>query len=232
LRAKDLTLAPSYRDLTFEARAGEVLGIYGFMGCGQLELARTLFGRLRPQSGSLAIDGKVKAFKSTTAAKKSGVAYVAESRRAMLFGDEPVYKNVSIAILERLSAWLLKPDREREIAKAQVKNLDIRPPNIELRLGALSGGNQQKVALAKWLTHPPRILLLAEPTRGMDVGAKEDVVRIVRHLRDSGIAIIVFSTEPETVLSLADRVLVMRKGELAHEFAGEAISKDRLLAAA
>jgi ribose transport system ATP-binding protein len=232
LRAKDLTLAPSYRDLTFEARAGEVLGIYGFMGCGQLELARTLFGRLHPQSGSLAIDGKVKALKSTTAAKKAGVAYVAESRRAMLFGDEPMYKNVSIAILERLSPWLLKPEREREVAKAQVKNLDIRPPNIELRLGSFSGGNQQKVALAKWLTHPPRILLLAEPTRGMDVGAKEDVVRIVRHLRDQGIAIIVFSTEPETVLSLADRVLVMRKGELAHEFAGEAISKDRLLAAA
>jgi len=232
LRAENLTLAPAYRDLTFEARAGEVLGIYGFMGCGQLELARTLFGRFRPEGGSLEIDGEAKRLKSTTAAKKAGVAYVAESRRAMLFGDEPVYKNVSIAILERLSKWLQKPDREREIAKAQVKNLDIRPPSVEWRLGGLSGGNQQKVALAKWLTHPPRILLLAEPTRGMDVGAKEDVVRIVRHLRDEGIAIVVFSTEPETVLSLADRVLVMRKGEIAHEFAGEAISKDRLLAAA
>jgi ribose transport system ATP-binding protein len=232
LKAKDLTLAPAYRNLSFEARAGEVLGIYGFMGCGQLELARTLFGRFRPEGGSLEIDGEAKRLKSTTAAKKAGVAYVAESRRAMLFGDEPVYKNVSIAVLERLSKWLQKPDREREIAKAQVKNLDIRPPSVEWRLGGLSGGNQQKVALAKWLTHPPRILLLAEPTRGMDVGAKEDVVRIVRHLRDEGIAIIVFSTEPETVLSLADRVLVMRKGEIAHEFAGEAISKDRLLAAA
>jgi ribose transport system ATP-binding protein len=232
LKAKDLTLAPSYRNLTFEARAGEVLGIYGFMGCGQLELARTLFGRFRPESGSLEIDGEAKALKSTAAAKRAGVAYVAESRRAMLFSDEPVYKNVSIAILERLSKWFQKPDREREIAKAQVKNLDIRPPNVEQRLGGLSGGNQQKVALAKWLTHPPRILLLAEPTRGMDVGAKEDVVRIVRGLRDQGIAIVVFSTEPETVLSLADRVLVMRKGEIAHEFAGEAISKDRLLAAA
>ena len=232
LRANNLTLAPSYRDLSFEARAGEVLGIYGFMGCGQLELARTLFGRLRAGSGSLEIDGKVAALKSTTAAKKAGVAYVAESRRAMLFGDEPLYKNVSIAILERLSRWFLKPDREREIAKEHVKNLDIRPPDVEWRLGGLSGGNQQKVALAKWLTHAPRILLLAEPTRGMDVGAKEDVVRIVRGLRDQGIAIVVFSTEPETVLSLADRVLVMRKGEIAHEFAGEAISKDRLLAAA
>ncbi len=232
LRAKELTLAPSYRGLTFDARAGEVLGVYGFMGCGQLELARTLFGRLHADSGSLEIGGEVKALMSTTTAKKAGVAYVAESRRAMLFGDEPVYKNVSIGILERLSRWLLKPDREREIATAQVKALDIRPADIELRLRGLSGGNQQKVALAKWLTHSPRILLLAEPTRGMDVGAKEDVVRIVRALRDQGIAIIVLSTEPETVLSLADRVLVMRKGEIAHEFADEAISKDRLLAAA
>jgi ribose transport system ATP-binding protein len=232
LRATALTLLPSYRDVTFEARAGEVLGIYGFMGCGQLELARTLFGKLRADSGSLEIDGKMKALPNTKAAKTAGVAYVAESRRSMLFGDEPVFKNISIAILERLSLWLLKPDREREIAAEQVKILDIRPPRIEARLGALSGGNQQKVALAKWLSHSPRILLLAEPTRGMDVGAKEDVVKIVRSLRDQGIAIVVFSTEPETVLSLADRVLVMRKGEIAHEFAGEAISKDRLLAAA
>jgi ribose transport system ATP-binding protein len=150
----------------------------------------------------------------------------------MLFAEEPVFKNVSIAVLERLSRWLLKPDRERAIAGDQVRALDIRPPTIEARLGALSGGNQQKVALAKWLTHAPRVLLLAEPTRGMDVGAKEDVVKIVRALRDQGMAIVVFSTEPETVLSLADRVLVMRKGEIAREFASEAISKDRLLAAA
>ena len=233
LRATALTLAPAYRDVSFEARAGEVLGIYGFMGCGQLELARTLFGKLRADSGSLEIDGEAKALTSTAAAKSAGVAYVAESRRAMLFGDEPVYKNVSIAMLERLSRWLLKPEREREIAAAagEARSTSARPRSNGA-FGALSGGNQQKVALAKWLTHSPRILLLAEPTRGMDVGAKEDVVRIVRGLRDQGIAIVVFSTEPETVLSLADRVLVMRKGEIAHEFASEAISKDRLLAAA
>src|SRR6202020_12512 len=149
LRAKDLTLAPSYRNLSFEARAGEVLGIYGFMGCGQLELARTLFGKYRPASGALEIDGRVRTLKSTTAAKKAGVAYVAESRRTMLFSDEPVYKNVSIAVLERLSKWLLKPDRERAIAEVQVKNLDVHPPDVEWRLGGVSGGNQQKVALAK-----------------------------------------------------------------------------------
>ncbi len=232
LEVKDLTLAPAYRDVSFAARGGEVLGIYGFMGCGQLELARTLFGKLKPDQGSLAIGGKAANLANTSAARQAGVAYVAESRRSMLFGEEPIYKNVSIAVLGRLARLLLKPDRERALAGEQVKALDIRPPNVEARLRGLSGGNQQKVGLAKWLTHAPRILLLAEPTRGMDVGAKEDVVKIVRALRDQGIAIVVFSTEPETVLSLADRVLVMRKGEIAHEFADEAISKDRLLAAA
>jgi len=232
LSAKGLSYGAAYRNVTFDARAGEVLGVYGFMGCGQLELARTLFGKLRAERGALAIGGRPVKLSNTTAAKRAGVAYVPESRRAMLFAEEPVYKNVSIAILERLSRWLLKPDRERALTKVQIKNLDIRPPDAEWRLGGLSGGNQQKVALARWLTDPPRILLLAEPTRGMDVGAKEDVVRIVRALRDQGLAIVVFSTEPETVLSLADRVLVMRKGEIAHEFASQAISKDRLLAAA
>ena len=99
-------------------------------------------------------------------------------------------------------------------------------------LGTLSGGNQQKVALAKWLTHLPRVLVLSEPTRGMDVGAKEDVLKIVRDLREQGIGIVVVSAEPETVLSLADRILVMKKGRWSREFAGEAVSKDRLLAAA
>ena len=99
-------------------------------------------------------------------------------------------------------------------------------------LGTLSGGNQQKVALAKWLTHPPRVLVLSEPTRGMDVGAKDDVLRIVRGLRDRGIGVLVVSAEPETVLAMADRILVMRRGRITHEFASETVSKDRLLAAA
>jgi ribose transport system ATP-binding protein len=103
---------------------------------------------------------------------------------------------------------------------------------VDRALSSLSGGNQQKVALARWLTHLPRVLVLSEPTRGMDVGAKEDVVHIVRGLRDQGIGIVVVSTEPETVLSLADRILVMKKGRIVREFAGEAVSKDRLLAAA
>ena len=233
LRSTALTLLPSYRDVTFEARAGEVLGVYGFMGCGQLELARTLFGKLRADSGSLEIDGKLKALPNTTAAKTAGVAYVAESRRSMLFGDEPIYKNISIcnprtSVAMATQARSRARDRRRAGQDARHSYAQRRSaPRRPLRGQPAEGRAGEMVE-----PQSPKILLLAEPTRGMDVGAKEDVVKIVRALRDQGIAIVVFSTEPETVLSLADRVLVMRKGEIAHEFAGEAISKDRLLAAA
>jgi ribose transport system ATP-binding protein len=157
---------------------------------------------------------------------------VPESRRAMLFHQEPVYKNISISILNRISSLFLKPPRERSIAKRQVEQLQIRPAAVELDLGMLSGGNQQKVALAKWLSYPPRLLVLCEPTRGMDVGAKSDVINIIRDLRARGLAIIVLSTEPETVLSLADRIIVLKRGAVVREFSDEAISKDRLLEAA
>jgi ribose transport system ATP-binding protein len=139
---------------------------------------------------------------------------------------------MSISVLGRIARLWLKPAEERRIAKKHVEALSIRPPRVDIPLQSLSGGNQQKVALAKWLTWPPKVLVLSEPTRGMDVGAKEDVVKIVRGLRDQGMGIVVVSTEPETVLSLADRVVVMKKGRIVREFAGEKISKDRLLEAA
>jgi ribose transport system ATP-binding protein len=232
LATEQLSFGRAYRDVDLRVRAGEVVGIYGFMGCGQIELARTLFGKIRPERGGLAIGGRKLRLRNTADARRAGIAFVPESRRSMLFTQEPVYKNVSISMLERLSRLFLKPAREREIARQHIERLRIRPPSAERRLGTLSGGNQQKVGLAKWLTYPPKVLVLSEPTRGMDVGAKDDVVKIVRGLRDQGMAVLVLSTEPETVLALADRILVMKKGEIVREFAGEAVSKDRLLAAA
>jgi ribose transport system ATP-binding protein len=202
------------------------------MGCGQLELARTLFGKLQPDRGRIRIAGKLIRLKSTAIARRAGIAFVPESRRAMLFHHEPIYKNTSISILDRVSRWVLKPESERRIARSRVDELRIRTPHVDAALGALSGGNQQKVALAKWLTFTPKVLILSEPTRGMDVGAKEDVVRIVRGLRDRGIGVVVVSAEPETILSLADRILVMRKGGITREFADGSVSKDRLLEAA
>jgi len=178
------------------------------------------------------IGGERKSFRSTADARRAGIAFVPESRRAMLFHQEPVYKNISISILDRISSLFLKPSRERTIATRQVEQLQIRPAAVELDLGMLSGGNQQKVALAKWLSYPPRVLVLCEPTRGMDVGAKNDVIHIIRDLRARGLAIIVLSAEPETVLSLSDRVIVLKRGAVVREFGNEQISKDRLLEAA
>jgi ribose transport system ATP-binding protein len=233
LEADGLSAAGLFEDASLRVHAGEVLGVYGFMGSGQLELARALAGKLPLGRGTVRVDGRPARLRGgTPAAKRAGIAFVPESRRAMLFAQEPVYRNITIAVLERIGRILVRPRVERRIAEGHVRTLGVRPPRVDLPVGQLSGGNQQKVALARWLTHLPRVLLLSEPTRGMDVGAKDDVVRIVRGLRERGIAVVVASSEPETVLSLADRILVMRRGSLAEEFAGEALGKDRLLAAA
>jgi ribose transport system ATP-binding protein len=213
-------------------RKGEITGVYGFMGCGQIELARALFGKIHLKSGQLLLGGKPARFGSTAAARAAGIAYVPESRRMMLFRTEPVYKNISISILDRINRLFVKPVAERLIADGHVKDLQIRPQTTDIMLGNLSGGNQQKVALAKWLTHLPEVLILSEPTRGMDVGAKEDVIRIVKSLRDRGVAILVLSTEPETILTLADRVTVMKKGRVAREFTQGQLEKADLLSAA
>ena len=232
LALRGLGVGRAFSDVSLDVRAGEVLGVYGFMGCGQIELARAMFGKVRPTSGHRERKGKALRLRNTADARRAGVAFVPESRRAMLFYGEPVYKNMSISVLGRIARLWLKPSMEKDIAHRHAESLSIRPPQVETLLQNLSGGNQQKVALAKWLTWPPKVLVLSEPTRGMDVGAKEDVVRIVRGLREQGLGIVVMSTEPETVLSLADRVVVMKKGQIVREFAGETISKDRLLEAA
>ncbi len=232
LQSQALGKAGAFSGVSLDVHAGEVVGVYGFMGSGQLEFARALFGKIVPDAGSIRVGGKVLVAKNTAAAKRAGIALVPESRRSMLFALEPVYKNVSISILERLSALFVRPGAERRIAQEHVSQLHIRPPRVDLPLGTLSGGNQQKVALARWLAYLPKVLVLCEPTRGMDVGAKDDVVKIVRGLRDAGLAIVVVSTEPETVLSLADRIVVMKKGSIVREFTNETVSKDRLLGAA
>src|SRR5215475_13924392 len=232
LAADGLTLRGAFRDLSFQVRAGEILGIFGFMGCGQLELCRAISGKLRPDSGRLTVNGRAAHLDSTARAKRNGIAILPESRRAMLFSAEPVYRNISISVLERISRLFVRPQTERRMAAQKAEQLDIRPKSVERPLRTLSGGNQQKVALARWLVHLPKVLVLSEPTRGMDVGAKDDVIRIVRGLRERGVGVVVASAEPETILSLADRVLVMKKGAIAREFADELVSKDRLLEAA
>jgi ribose transport system ATP-binding protein len=224
-----LSRAGSFSDVSLQVRAGEVLGIYGFMGAGHIELSRALFGRPPAESGTIQLAGRPVRLRNTTVAKNAGVAYLPESRRSTLFLQEPAYKNVSITFLERLSSWLLKRQQEVRIAQHQVERLQVRPPQALRPAGSFSGGNQQKVALAKWLAYPPKVLVLSEPTRGMDVGAKAEVMKIIRDLKGQGVGVLVVSTEPETVMAASDRILVMNKGRVAKEFAREPVSKERLL---
>ena len=220
LTASGLGHGRAFRDVSLDVRAGEVLGIYGFMGSGQLELARALFGKLRPDTGTLTIGGRRVVLSGTAAAKRAGVAFVPESRRSMLFAHEPVYRNMSISILERLHPVLLRPAAEREIAGRHVESLGIRPPRVDQPLGTLSGGNQQKVLLSRWLESKPRVMILDEPTRGVDIGAKAEIYRIIDQLAQSGVAVLVISSELPEIMGICDRILVMREGHIEGQVGG------------
>ncbi len=229
LALKHLSYRSAFQEVNFSVRAGEILGIYGFVGAGQEQLARCLFGILRPNKGKIQLNGKEVRFRTTTQAKRLGMAYVPENRRDSLALDQEIFKNVTLAHLATIVPFFLQRKRELIVAKEQIKATQVRPPHPFLPAGALSGGNQQKVVLAKWLVRPPKVLILAEPTRGMDVGAKEEVLELIHALRSRGVAILLISTEIETILSNCTHVIVMHRGHITDELYEEQLSKDRML---
>ena len=232
LTVEQLSRAGRFSNISFTLRSGEVLGLFGFMGAGQIQLARCLFGAEQPGTGKILLDGKALNLKNTTSARDAGIAYVPENRRDTLMLGQEIYKNITLAHLGTLLRGLVNPRAEIEIARDQCASVGVRPagPNLPmLPVGALSGGNQQKVVLAKWLTKLPKLLILNEPTRGMDVGAKDEVMTIVQELRDKGVAILLITTEPETILSVADRALVLSKGAITAELGGQELTKENLM---
>ncbi len=229
LEISGLSSPGSYADVDLHVRAGEIVGIFGYLGAGMTEVAQTLFGHLKPQSGTIQLDGRAIAPRTPSAAKKLGIAYLTENRRATIFPRHEIYKNVTLAHLGHLVGPFFHQSQEMNITRNLVQRTGVRPPRPAMLAGHLSGGNQQKVVLAKWLTRQPRLLILNEPTRGMDVGAKREVLDLIKGLKAEGVAILLLSTEPETVLAESDRVLVMSKGRITKEFAGERISKDVLM---
>jgi ribose transport system ATP-binding protein len=229
LEVEGLSQEGAFQNVSFDVRQGEILGIFGNLGAGMTEVARVIFGRERPTAGTMRLDGAVVAPKSTREAKRLGIAYLSENRRATIFPRHEIYKNITLAHLDQIVGGLVRQSREVAIAEDLVHRTGVRPPRATLPAGALSGGNQQKVVLAKWLTVQPKVLMLNEPTRGMDVGAKREVLDLIKALRDEGVAIVLISTEPETVLAESDRILVMAKGQIAKSFAGERVSKDLLM---
>jgi ribose transport system ATP-binding protein len=229
LEVAGLSQTGHFSDVSFDVKPGEILGIFGNLGAGMTEMARVLFGRERATAGTVRLDGRPIAPKSTREAKRLGIAYLSENRRATIFPRHEIYKNITLAHLDRLTSGLVRPSRELAIAGDLVRRTGVRPPNPELAAGNLSGGNQQKVVLAKWLTVQPKVLILNEPTRGMDVGAKREVLGLIKALRAQDVAIVLISTEPETVLAEADRIVVMAKGQVTKTFSGERVSKDLLM---
>jgi ribose transport system ATP-binding protein len=184
---------------------------------------------LRPTQGSIVLDDEVVDPSTPTRARNLGIAYLTENRRATIFPRHEVYKNITLAHLRDLVPALFRTRSETVVADQLVKRTGVRPANSRMRAGHLSGGNQQKVVLAKWLTKTPKVLILNEPTRGMDVGAKREVLDLIRSLKEQGVAIILMSTEPETVMAESDRILVMSKGKVTAEFVDERVTKERLL---
>ncbi|MDQ6669491.1 MAG: sugar ABC transporter ATP-binding protein, partial [Chloroflexota bacterium] len=232
LEVKGLSRRGVFDEVSFAVRAGEILGIYGYVGAGHSDVANSVFGLRRPDGGEIRLDGKPVHIRSATHAKGLGFGYVPENRRTALSLRNEVYKNISIAHLGTLTGFLLKPKREIGIAREQIERVGIRPADPLLPVGALSGGNQQKTLLAKWLVRQPRLLILVEPTRGMDVGAKDEVLQTIQELRDQGVAVLLISSEPETIIANCDRTLVMSKGRISQEFSADEVTKALLLRSA
>lgn len=219
LSVKDLAVKGQFEGISFELRKGEILGIAGLVGAGRTELLLCLFGATRPSRGHISLDGKRIRLHSPADAVRHGIGLVPEERRASgLILDRSVAHNISFPILNRISrATFVSFRRMYEITQDFVCRLNVRTPSPHQRVRTLSGGNQQKVVLSKWLAAGVRILLLDEPTRGIDVGAKAEIYRLINQLASEGVSIIMVSSELPEVLGMSDRVLVMAKGRVAKE---------------
>jgi ribose transport system ATP-binding protein len=233
LSVRDLvTPAHPAHSLTFDAHPGEILGFAGLVGAGRSEMATTLFGTTPAISGTIALDGKPLRIHSAQDAIRSGIYLVPEDRRRNgLLVEMNVRENITLPSLWDVAPFgLIRPFVERRKAVAAANNLRIKTPSIEAKARNLSGGNQQKIILAKWLACAPKVLIVDEPTRGIDVGAKAEIYRLLRELADRGVVIIMVSSDMEEVLGVSDRLAVMHEGRISgflerSEFSEEAVMR-------
>jgi ribose transport system ATP-binding protein len=203
-------------EVTLGLRGGEILGMAGLIGAGRTELARAIFGIDRPERGTMRLDGKPLAVGAPRDAIARGIFLVPEDRkRSGLVLDDSIAQNVSLASLKGLSrGGLIDVRAERRIAEEQRRALRIKTPDVDTPAASLSGGNQQKVVLAKWLCMRPRVVIFDEPTRGVDAGAKSEIYALIRELADRGVAILMISSDMEEVIGVSDRVAVMHEGAI------------------
>jgi ribose transport system ATP-binding protein len=206
-----------FQPISFELHRGEILGFAGLVGAGRTELARALFGIDPLAGGSIALEGQPVRFATSADAVKAGVFLVPEDRKGSgLLLDLTIAENISLPNLPAYRrGMVVSGDAERSQAEKSRGDLDIRAPSVLVRTGALSGGNQQKVVLAKWLAMSPKVIIFDEPTRGIDVGAKSEIYRLMRGLADAGVAVMMISSDMEEVIGVSDRVAVMHEGRIS-----------------
>lgn len=234
LGVRGLSRTGEFQDVSFDVRAGEILGLAGLVGAGRTEVARVLFGIDQPSAGQMLLDGKPVRFASPSAALRAGIAYVPEDRhRDGLVLEFSIADNVTLPILPRMFPRLfVHHPAERALAKEYTERLRIRATSVDQLVQALSGGNQQKVVIAKWLATNPRILILDEPTRGVDIGAKVEVHRIISELAVSGLGIVLISSDLPEVLAMSDRILVLHEGRVTDEVPRHEATEERVMFAA
>jgi ribose transport system ATP-binding protein len=236
LEVSGLTRSGEFRDVSLTVHSGEIVGIAGLVGSGRSQLLESIYGARRPHAGRVVMTGRPLRPGSVSAAVRAGIGLAPEERKsqALLLG-EPVYRNVTLASLTRFArAGFTDAGRERRDAARVTASLHLVPPDVRRPARVLSGGNQQKVVLARWLLDEgsgagTRLLLLDEPTRGVDVGARAELYGVIRRLADDGVGVLLVSSEVPEVLGLADRVLVMREGRLIHEAPAGELTEDAVL---
>jgi ABC-type sugar transport system ATPase subunit len=231
LEVKNLSWGRHVKNVDFRLHEKEILGIYGLQGAGRTELLETIFGIHRPDSGEILVNGKATSIGSPQAAIRNGIAMVPEDRRrAGLFSNFSVKDNIGVAILGSVNfLGFLRFRRIVEIAQTFIASIGIKVKDVGQIIGSLSGGNQQKVIISRWLATKPKIFLMDEPTRGIDVGAKVEIFSILRGLREKGLSILLVSSELEEVIAESDRLLVMRNGKIVADLADKDINKATVL---
>lgn len=231
LRVAELNLDGMFTDIGFHIRAGEVFGLAGLVGSGRSEILEAVYGARKPDSGTVEVDGRRLRAGSVHAAVAAGVGFCPEERKSQgLLPGETVSANISLASLADLArGGFVDRAAERRRTDEVARTIDVRPAGVRRIVQTLSGGNQQKVVLARWLLRSCRVLLLDEPTRGVDVGARSEIYALIRRLADNGVAVLLVSSELPEVLGLADRVLVLSDGRAVHEGPTAALDEHRVL---
>jgi ribose transport system ATP-binding protein len=231
LKVENLSLGKTFHDVSFTVGAGEIVGIAGLVGAGRSEVLETVYGARRRTGGTVTMNGRKLPPGRVDAAVRRGLGLAPEERKSQaLLLDELVLRNVSLATLPRYSrlGWMNRRRERQEVTKA-VESLQVRPDDPMRLAQTLSGGNQQKVVLARWLLGGSKLLLLDEPTRGVDVGARSEIYGLIRALADGGVGVLLVSSEVPEVLGLSDRVLVMREGSIIHEASATEIDESQVL---